>query len=117
MDVAWTWGPALPAVAGASSELELLRAAIVVAGLLGIEGGRRRAGIGALPGNQLAGHHRLGRELLAHVSVALHAHRRAPPRQHLDLDAQLVAGHHGPAKTRALDAGKDHQLVLAVRHL
>ena len=48
---------------------------------------------------------------------ALDAPRAGPERQHVHLDADLIAGRDRPAELGALDAGKDHQLFVAVGHL
>src|ERR1051326_6607468 len=55
-------------------------------------------------GDELAGDGRLARQLVADVGVALHLHRRLPPVEDVDLDAQLVARHHRLAAILPLGA-------------
>src|SRR5258708_2944468 len=58
-----------------------------------------------------------GHELAVDKYFARHASGNALPHQHLDLDTKLVAGNHGPSKAGAFNAGKNHQLAVAVFNL
>ena len=60
------------------------------------------------------GEHRLGGELAVHQDLARQLAVGAAQAQHLDLVADLVAGHHRPAELRLLDRGEEEQLALAV---
>lgn len=64
----------------------------------------------------MARHSCLGDARVAHEHFTLHAHGGLAPGFHFDLDAQLVAGQHGPSEPCALDSGEHHQLVTAVFH-
>src|SRR5271166_1707725 len=63
---------------------------------------------------QPAGDNRFTCELLADISLSLHAARSPAPDQHVHLNAKLVARSDWPAETRALDAGEQQQLFLSV---
>src|SRR5271169_368260 len=69
------------------------------------------------PVHQHAGHDGLAGEFVPDVGLAAHAHRGGAPGQHFDFDAQLVSRHHRLAEPGAFDAGEEHQLIVAPRHL
>ncbi len=67
--------------------------------------------------DDLAGQRGLAGQLAVHIGLGLHAAQAALERQHFHLDAQLVAGRHRAAELGPLDAGEDHQLLVAVGNL
>ena len=64
--------------------------------------------------DQLAGDCGFGHALFADVGFAFHADGDATPCDDGDLDPELVSRRDRTAEASALDAGKDHQLFVAV---
>ena len=67
-----------------------------------------------LKGQQTAGNHGLADQLALDIGLALQSPSRAAEGQNIDLDAQLIARGDGAAEARALDAGENQQLVIAL---